>query len=128
MAAGTDFDLWLRDEFAAGTSDGFTAFAILLRIKAKDVQPLASTFMHVIGDETTWGEVTALFAGARVRWDAVVFFPRRDRTSGGPLDTVAARLLLREQEARVAEDRMVINEGHFFDAWGRRMRIDEVPV
>ena len=124
----TDFDLWLGEEYASGSRDGFTAFAILLKIKKKDVTPQASTFMHVVGAETTWGEVTALFKGARVKWDAVVFFPRRDRTSGGPLDGVAARLLLREQEARVADDRLVINEGHFFDVWGRRMRIDEVPA
>lgn len=124
----TDFDRWLAEEYASGSPTGFTAFAILLKIKPKDVKPLASTFLHVIGDETGWGEVTALFKGARVKWDAVVFFPRRDRKTGGPLDTVAARLLLREQEARLAEDRLVINEGHFFDVWGRRMRIDEVPA
>jgi hypothetical protein len=33
---------------------------------------------------------------------------------------------LRALERRVIEDRMTINEGHFFDAWGRRLRIEEV--
>jgi hypothetical protein len=26
---------------------------------------------------------------------------------------------------RLGEDRIHINEGHFFDVWGRRMRVEE---
>jgi hypothetical protein len=29
---------------------------------------------------------------------------------------------------RLDEDRLVLNEGHFFDKWGRRLRIDEVAA
>ena len=58
-------------------------------------------------------------------WDAVVFFAKRDFRTGGPLGNPAARLLLLDQEAKVREDRLAINAGHFFDAWGRRMRVDE---
>ena len=29
-------------------------------------------------------------------------------------------------EAKLDEDRLFLNEGHFFDKWGRSMRIDEV--
>jgi len=47
---------------------------------------------------------------------------------GGPLDNPTARLRLRELESRVNGDRLVLNEGHFFDAWGRRLRIDEVTT
>jgi hypothetical protein len=35
---------------------------------------------------------------------------------------------LRELEARLDEDRLVLNEGHFFDKWGRRLKIEEVQV
>ncbi len=31
---------------------------------------------------------------------------------------------LRALEDRVNEDRMVVNEGHFFDNWGRRMKVE----
>jgi hypothetical protein len=35
-------------------------------------------------------------------------------------------LRLREIEARLDADRLVLNEGHFFDRWGRRLNIEEV--
>lgn len=124
----TDFDRWVGEEYAAGTPRGFTAMVMLLKIGKKDVQPLCSTYMHVIGTEVDWGEVTLLFAGSGMNWDAAVFFPRRDRNTNGPLDNPTARILLLELESRIADDRLVINEGHFFDVWGRRMRVDEVPA
>ena len=91
------------------------------------VTPLRSTFFNVIGDEVSWGDLTALFAGAGVAWDGVSFFPVVG-ADGGPLNNPAARLRLRELEARLADDRLVLNEGHFFDQWGRRLRIDEVAI
>lgn len=124
----TDFDRWIAEEYAAGDPRGFTAFVILVKIKRKDVEPICSTYMHVIGTETDWAEVTTLFAGSGMRWDAVVFFAKRDFRHKGPLDNPAARIFLLEQEAKIAEDRLAINQGHFFDAWGRRMRIDEVET
>ncbi|MCP8937563.1 hypothetical protein NK718_03475 [Alsobacter sp. SYSU M60028] len=126
-AAQTDFDRWLKAEYAAGGPRGFTAFAILVKIGKKDVTPLCSTYMHVIGVDIDWGEVTTLFAGSGMRWDAAVFFPKRDARTGGPLDNPSARIFLLQHEAKIADDRLAINEGHFFDAWGRRMRVEEVP-
>ncbi len=124
----TDFDRWVVEEYRAGDKRGFTAFVILVKIKKKDVEPLCSTYMHIIGEETDWGELTNLFAGSGMKWDAAVFFPKRDHRHGGPLDNPSARIFLLEQEAKVAEDRMAINEGHFFDVWGRRMKVEEVPL
>jgi hypothetical protein len=124
----TDFDQWITQEYAAGDPRGFTMFAILLKIKKKDVDPLCSTYMHVIGTEIDWGEIVTLFAGSGVRWDGAVFFPKRDTRHNGPLDNPSARLYLLDQEVRVAEDRMVINEGYFFDPFGRRMMIEEVSL
>ena len=89
------------------------------------VTPLCSTYFNVIGDEVDWGEITVLFAGAGRDWDGAAFFPRID-VGGGPLDNPNARTQLRELEERVDEDRLVLNEGHFFDKWGRRMKIEEV--
>jgi hypothetical protein len=127
-AALTDFDHWLAEEFSRGTSAGFTVFAILLKIGTKDVDPLCSTYMHVIGGETDWGEITTLFAGSGVKWDGAVFFPKRDHRTNGPLDNPTARLFLMDQEAKITADRLAINEGHFFDAFGRRMMVEEVPA
>lgn len=127
-AALTDFDSWLQSEYHSGDPRGFTVFAILVKIKKKDVEPICSTYMHVIGNEVDWGEMTTLFAGSGMKWDAAVFFPRRDPRHNGPLDNPTARLYLLDQEAKIGDDRMAINEGHFFDVWGRRMKIEEVPA
>ena len=35
---------------------------------------------------------------------------------------------LQEVEARLDEDRLVLNEGNFFDKWGRKLKIEEVGV
>jgi hypothetical protein len=122
--AATDFDHWLRKTYAA--TKGFTALIVLIRIGRKRVRPLSSAFVHVIGDEIAWGEVTTLLSGSGVTWDAVVFFPVAAK-DGGPVDEATARLRLRMVETRIEDEPLAINEGQFFDVWGRRMRIDEVP-
>jgi hypothetical protein len=126
--ADTDFDRWLAEEYRAGDPAGFTVLVVLVRIRSRDVKPVATTFAHVIGDEIDWGGMTELLNGSGKRWDAVVLFPRRDARSHGPLDNPSARLFLMDLDARIADDRLVINEGRFFDAWGRAMRVDEVPL
>jgi hypothetical protein len=125
-AVKTDFDHWLATEYANGDPRGFTALAILVKIKKKDVEPLCSTYMHVIGTEADWSDITTMFAGSGMRWDAAVFFPVRDSRHGGPLDNPTARLHLQFQETRITQDRLAINQGHFFDAWGRRLKVEEV--
>lgn len=124
----TDFDRWLAEEYAAGDPAGFTALIVLVRIKKETVKPVASAYAHVIGTELDWGATTALLNGAGKRWDGVAFFPRRDHRGGGPLDDVSARLWRMDLEERIGDDRLVLNEGHFFDAFGRRMRVDEVEA
>ena len=70
-----------------------------------------------------------MFAGSGQSWNGAAFFPTKAR-NGGPVDNPTARLRLAELEAKVTEDRMTLNEGHFFDdarpphqdrARGRRM-------
>jgi hypothetical protein len=121
----TDFDRWVVGEYRSGATSGFTALVILVRIRKKAVALQRSTYLHVIGEETGWSEVHALFSQSGARWDGAALFVKR-RPEGGPLDDFSARLFLLDQQARVADDRLTINEGHFFDVWGRRMRIDEV--
>jgi hypothetical protein len=121
----TDFDRWLTAEFAQ-TGD-FTAFAVLVQITENKVLPLCSTYLNVIGDETDWGEITLLFAGAGRAWDGASFFPVTS-PHGGALDNPNARLRLRELESRIDADPLVLNEGNFFDKWGRRLKVEEVDL
>lgn len=121
----TDFDRWLTAEFAQ--SGAFTALAVLVEIAESTVIPLCSTYFHVIGDESDWDEITILFAGAGREWDGAAFYPLT-APHGGPLDNPSARLRLRELEGRLDESRLVLNEGHFFDKWGRRLKIEEVEL
>ena len=118
----TDFDRWVADEFAE--TGAFTALVILVEIAEPAVAPLCSTYFNVIGYEIDWGEITVLFAGSGRDWSGACFFPVTG-TDGGLLDNPTARLRLRELETRVDEDRLVLNEGNFFDKWGRRLKIEE---
>lgn len=121
----TRFDHWLAAEFAA--SGPFTALVFLVEISGTHVTPLRSTFLNVIGDAVTWGELAALLAGAGARWDGAAFFPVTD-ADGGPLDNAEARLRLAELGARLADDRLVLNEGFFCDPAGNRLTIEEVTA
>jgi hypothetical protein len=122
-ASATDFDRWLKQAYAELI--GFTALVLLMKISKRKVTPLSSTYLNVIGDEVDWGEIVALFAGSGVSWDAAAFFPITAK-DGGPVDNATARLRLRMLETKVEDDPLTLNEGHFFDSWGRRLRIDEV--
>jgi hypothetical protein len=121
----TDFDRWLRTEFAQ-TGD-FTALAVLVQITETKVLPLCSTYFNVIGHETDWGEIVVLFAGAGQPWDGVSFFPVTS-PHGGALDNPNARLRLRELESRLDDNLLALNDGHFFDKWGRRLKVEEIDL
>ena len=122
---GTDFDRWIVEEFAE--TGPFTALVILVEIVGVRVTPLASTYFSVIGDEVSWSEMITLFAGAGASWNGAAFFPVT-APDGGPFDNPEARLKLRELEGRVNASKIVLNEGHFFDSWGRRLKIEEVEL
>ena len=121
----TDFDRWLAEEFAAtGT---FTALVVLVSITETKVLPLCSTHLNVIGIETDWGEIVVLFAGSGQQWDGASFFPVT-APDGGPLDNPTARLQLHELESRLDQNPLVLNEGNFFDKWGRRLKVEETEL
>jgi len=119
----TEFNDWITSEFAE--RGAFTALVVLLEIGERQVTPLCSTYFNVIGDDIDWEEITILFAGSGVDWSGAFFFTVSS-PEGDPLDNPTARLKLREIEKRLDDDRLVLNEGHFFDKWGRRMVIEEV--
>ena len=119
----TDFDEWLAG--MVRQHGEFTALVILTEIGERRVAPLCSTYMHVMGHEVDWTEIKAMFAGSGRRWDGVALFPTKAR-DGGPIDNATARLRLAELEAKVREDRMVLNDGHFFDSSGNRIEIEPI--
>ena len=121
--AEADFEAWLAREFAE--SGAFTALVVLVEIRDTQVTPLCSTYFNVVGDEVAWSDIVVMFAGSGRQWDGAAFFPIV-AAGGGPLDNPTARVRLRDLEGRVDGDRLVLNEGHFFDQWGRRMKIEEV--
>ncbi|HWM81080.1 MAG TPA: hypothetical protein VNQ56_03370 [Pseudolabrys sp.] len=119
------FDEWVVNEYRR--TGGFTALVVLIATGNLEVIPLRSTFMHVIGDELNWLELSKLLHGSGVSWNSVLMMSIAD-TDGGPIEDITAREALRSLEKRIIEDRMVINEGHFFDKWGRRMKIEEAQA
>lgn len=119
----TDFDRWLAD-MHGGVGD-FTALVVLVDIADTRVTPLCSTYLHVIGTEVDWNEVSIMFAGSGQTWNGAAFFPTQGR-NGGPIDNPTARVRLKELEAEVSRNRMILNDGHFFDDFGRRIKIDPV--
>jgi hypothetical protein len=117
------FDGWLPAEYAE--RGDFTVLVVLVAIQGASIELLRSTFMNVIGNETRWREVRDLFESAGVKWDGAAFFPV-SAFFAGPVENEIARSELRDLEARLREDRRVLNEGHFFDRKGRRMKVEEI--
>jgi hypothetical protein len=120
-ARPTEFDDWLAA--MVHRHGEFTILVILAAIGEGKVIPLCSTYLHVVGGEVDWGEIRTMFESAGQDWDGAAFFPTKAH-DGGPIDNATARLRLAELQGKVREDRMVLNEGHFFDTLGRRIEIE----
>lgn len=120
------FDDWIKHEFRS--TGGFTALVILVSIGELSVTPLRSTYFHVIGDKVRWAEISTLFAQSGAGWDGALFAVRPDTDTGGPIPDANARVELRTLTEELTANRLVLNENHFFDHWGRRLKIDEVVV
>jgi hypothetical protein len=125
MPEATDFDRWLTEEFVE--NGAFTTLVILVDIGETQVAPLCSTYFHVVGDDVDWGDIVVMFAGSGADWDGAAFFPVSS-PEAGLLDNPTARLKLRDLEARFDQDRLVLNEGAFFDKLGQQLKIEEVTA
>jgi len=121
----SNFNDWIVDEFEE--SGPFTALVFLVSIGGIEVTPLRSTFLHVIGDEIDWLAFSEMMRGANVNWDGAMLMPLRD-DDGGLFEDEWARHELSALEKRIIEDRLVLNEGNFFDKWGRRLKIEEAQA
>lgn len=121
---GTEFDAWLKG--MVGRHGEFTFLVVLAEIGERRVAPLCSTYFHVVGDEVEWSDIAAMLAGSGRKWGGAAFFPTKAAPQGGPVDDRTARSRLAEIESKVRQDRMVLNEGHFFDVLGRRIEIEPI--
>lgn len=120
------FDDWVTAEFRE--TGGFTALVILVSIGDLNVTPLRSTFFHVIGDELDWDGVAQLLSGAGSDWNGVLFASVSEEGEGGPVPDPIARRDLDKLARQVKENRLVLNENHFFDRHGRRLQVEEAPL
>ncbi len=119
----TEFDHWLVEMH--GRVGDFTALVVLVDVAGNSVTPLCSTYLHVIGTEVDWDQIAIMFAGSGQAWTGAAFFPTQDR-NGGPVDNPTARLRLKELDAEVTRNRMILNDGQFFDSFGRRIEISPI--
>lgn len=117
----SEFDDWLSQMVRKYRE--FTALVILTEIAETRVEPLCSTYFHIIGDEVAWPDIAAMFNGSGRAWNGAAFFPT-NAADGGPVDEATAQMRLRDLEQKVAEDRMILNKGEFFDTLGRRIQIE----
>ena len=119
----TDFDDWLVETFAQAGS--FTMLIVLVEIGETTVSPLASSYLHVIGDETRWTEIADLLSGAGVPWNGAAFF-RADRA--GLVDDNTARQRLASLARHLEKDRSLLTHSEFFNAQGLRLKIEEIDT
>jgi hypothetical protein len=117
----TDFDDWLVAAFAR--TGGFTMLIVLVEIGETTVTPLRSSYVHVIGDETRWPDMTALFARAGADWDGAAFF---QADQSGLVPDNLARQRLASLTRHLETDRSIINRGEFFDTRGLRLKLEEI--
>lgn len=121
----SDFEQWLAAQFAE--TGPFTIFVVLVKISAGEVEPLKSSYAHLIGDKMTWQEMRKLLDSARTPWTGVGFFVGLGH-AGGPLPDEAAARKLKEVEADVKADPLAFNRGMFFDREGRHLHVDETTA
>jgi hypothetical protein len=119
-ACTTDFDDWLVETFTRVGS--FTMLIVLVEIGETSVSLLASSYLHVIGNETRWTDMTDLLSGSSVAWNGAAFF-QGDR--GGLVDDATARQRLSSLTQHLEKDRSLLTHSDFFNAQGLRLRIEQ---
>jgi hypothetical protein len=120
-ACTTDFDDWLVETFARVGS--FTMLIVLVEIGETSVSLLASSYLHVIGNETRWSDMTDLLSGSSVPWNGAALF-QGDR--GGLIDDATARQRLSSLTRHLEKDRSILTHSGFFNAQGLRLKIEEI--
>jgi hypothetical protein len=116
----TDFDDWIVETFTRIGS--FTVLIVLVEIGETSVSLLASSYLHVIGDETRWTDMIDLLSGSSVPWNGAAFF---QGDKGGLIDDATARQRLSSLTRHLEKDRLLLTHSEFFNAQGLRIKIEE---
>ncbi|MGM4916275.1 hypothetical protein AB8A31_00495 [Tardiphaga sp. 804_B3_N1_9] len=117
----TDFDDWLVETFAKVGS--FTMLIVLVDVGETTVTPLASSYLHIVGDETRWPEMVEMLSGAGAKWNAAAFY-QADRV--GLIEDSTAKQRLASLTHHLNGDRSLLAHSDFFNAGGLRLKIEEV--
>jgi hypothetical protein len=117
----TDFDEWLVDTFAH--TGAFTLLIVLVEIGETTAALLASSYLHVIGDETRWPDMVSLFEGAGAAWNGAALY-QADRA--GLVSDDVARRRLQELMRHLEGDRSLLKHAEFFNPRGLRLKIEAV--
>jgi hypothetical protein len=96
---------------------------VLVEIGETSVALLRSSYLHVIGDETMWPDMTRLFAGSGAAWNGAAFFQADQK---GLVDDATAKRRLASLVRHLEQNRSILGDGDFFDARGLRLKIEEV--
>ncbi|HLY83949.1 MAG TPA: hypothetical protein VKQ71_13235, partial [Acidimicrobiales bacterium] len=117
----TDFDEWLVETFAR--TGAFTLLIVLVEIGETTAGLLASSHLHVIGDETRWPDMVRLFEGAGTAWNGAAFY-QADRA--GLVTDAVARQRLQDLMRHLEGDRSLLKHADFFNPEGLRLQIEAV--
>ena len=123
MSDGPAFEAWLKQTFAR--QGAFTMFLILMKEEPTTLVPLRSSYLHVIGDDVPWSDLSETLDRAAVAWDSVAVFAGQDAFAQIFADA-EAKIRLRELERALLADRLVIQKGELFDRWGRKLKIERM--
>jgi hypothetical protein len=121
LACTTDFDDWLVETFSRVGS--FTMLIVLVEVSETSVSLLASSYLHVIGNETRWADTVELLATSGAQWNGAAFF-QGDR--GGLIDDATAKQRLSSLTRHLEKDRSLLTHSDLFNAQGLRLRIEEI--
>jgi hypothetical protein len=121
VSFATDFDEWIAKTYDRVGS--FTMLIVLVAIGETSVALLRSSYLHVIGGETRWPNMAALFAGADVPWNGAAFFQagREGLVADG-----LARQRLAELARHLEADRSILKHSAFFDRRGLSLKIEAI--
>lgn len=120
-ACATDFDDWLVETFARVGS--FTMLIVLVEIGDTSISLLASSYLHVVGDETRWTDMVDLLAASGAAWSGAAFF---QGDKGGLIDDATARQRLLALTRHLEKDRSILIHGELFNVQGLRMKVEEI--
>ncbi len=117
------FEAWFTSTFQR--EGAFTMFLIIMEQHPTTVTPLFGTYLQAVGGTLAWSDLVDLLDTAETAWDIVAVFAGQD-ANGELFGDDEANVRMRELEAALLSDRLVLQKGELFDKWGRAMQIERM--